>query len=117
MMSIFLRSLVFNILFYLLLVFWVLVGMPTFLMPRRALMNIAKYWGRTSIWLLRVVCNIKVEYPRPREYPERAADRRLQASVDVGDLRADAVLRYAAYILKRELIWIPFFGWYLVRPT
>ena len=28
MMSIFLRSLVFNVLFYLLLVFWVLVGDP-----------------------------------------------------------------------------------------
>ncbi|HEX9472158.1 MAG TPA: 1-acyl-sn-glycerol-3-phosphate acyltransferase, partial [Bradyrhizobium sp.] len=34
MVSIFLRSLVYNVLFYLLLVFWVIVGIPTFLMPR-----------------------------------------------------------------------------------
>ena len=29
MVSIFLRSLVFNVLFYLLLAFWVIVGLPT----------------------------------------------------------------------------------------
>ena len=36
MVSIFLRSLVYNVLFYLLLAFWVIVGIPTFLMPRWA---------------------------------------------------------------------------------
>ena len=37
MVSIFLRSLVYNVLFYLLLVFWMLVAIPTFLMPPRAI--------------------------------------------------------------------------------
>ena len=36
MVSIFLRSLVYNVLFYLVLVFWIIVGIPTFLMPRWA---------------------------------------------------------------------------------
>ena len=34
MVLIFLRSLVYNVLFYLLLAFWVIVGLPTLLMPR-----------------------------------------------------------------------------------
>ena len=38
MVSIFLRSLVYNVLFYALLVFWILVALPTFLMPPRAFM-------------------------------------------------------------------------------
>src|ERR1700748_1755012 len=42
MVSIFLRSLLFNVLFYLLLAFWVIVGIPTYLMPRWAIMTIAK---------------------------------------------------------------------------
>ena len=37
MVSIFLRSLVYNVLFYALLVFWILVAIPTFLMPRARL--------------------------------------------------------------------------------
>jgi 1-acyl-sn-glycerol-3-phosphate acyltransferase len=55
MVSIFLRSLIFNVLFYLLLAFWVIVAIPTYLMPRWAILNIARYWARSSIWLMRVI--------------------------------------------------------------
>jgi 1-acyl-sn-glycerol-3-phosphate acyltransferase len=70
MVSIFLRSLVYNVLFYLVLAFWVIVGIPTYLMPRRAIMTIAKYWARSSIWLLRVICNVKVEYRGLEKIPD-----------------------------------------------
>ena len=70
MILIFLRSLVFNVLFYLLLVCWLIVAIPTFLMPRWAILSIAKYWARSSIWLLRVICNTKVEYRGTEKIPE-----------------------------------------------
>ena len=35
---------------------------PDLLMPRRAIMTIAKCWARSSIWLMRVICNINVEF-------------------------------------------------------
>ena len=60
MALIFLRSLIYNVLFYLLLVFWVIVGIPTFLMPRWAILNVARYWAHTSIWLMRVICGTKL---------------------------------------------------------
>ena len=62
MTSIFVRSLIYNVLFYVLLVFWILVAIPTFVMPPRAFMAIAKAWATSSIWLMRVVCNTKVDY-------------------------------------------------------
>ena len=48
MVSIFLRSLVYNFLFYVLLAFWVIVGIPTYLMPRSAIMSVAarRTWGK-----------------------------------------------------------------------
>ena len=98
MVSIFLRSLVYNVLFYLVLAFWVIVGIPTYLMPRWAIMNIARYWARSSIWLMRVICNTKVEYRGLEKIPEGTADRRIETSVDVGNLRAAAVLRSAALL-------------------
>lgn len=70
MVSIFLRSLVFNILFYILLVVWVLIGIPTYLMPRWGILWIAKNWGLTSIWLMRVICNTKVEYRGVEKIPQ-----------------------------------------------
>jgi len=54
-----LRSVAFNILFYLNLVLHVVAAIPTYALPRRAFMAMAKSWGYTSGWLLRVAAGIK----------------------------------------------------------
>ena len=46
MISIFVRSLIYNVLFYVLLVFWNIVAIPTFVMPPRAFMAVAKAWAK-----------------------------------------------------------------------
>src|SRR4051794_23445216 len=70
MALIFLRSLMYNVLFYALLVFWILVAVPTFLMPPRFFMRIAKAWALSSVWLQRVVCNTRVEYRGVEKIPK-----------------------------------------------
>jgi 1-acyl-sn-glycerol-3-phosphate acyltransferase len=115
--SIFLRSLVFNILFYIVLIFWVLVGIPTFLMPRKGILFIAKSWGRSSIWLMRVICNTKVEYRGLEKIPQGPL---LVASKHQSIWETFALLQFfdqPLYILKRELKWIPIFGWYLSKSS
>src|SRR5258708_34833238 len=57
MVSIFLRSLVYNVLFYALLVFWILVAIPTYLMPPRAFMAVGQAGGGRSGLLVAGVCN------------------------------------------------------------
>ena len=111
MVSIFLRSLVYNILFYLVLAFWVIVGIPTYLMPRWGIMNIAKYWARSSIWL------IKVEYRGLEKIPDGPL---IVAAKHQSMWETFALLQFfdqPLYILKRELRWIPLFGWYLVKSN
>src|ERR1700712_428355 len=115
MTSIFVRSLIFNVLFYLLLAFWVIVGIPTYAMPRSAIMHIARLWARSSIWLMRVVCNIKVEYRGLEKIPPGPL---IVASKHQSMWETFALLQFfdqPLYILKRELKWIPLFGWYLVK--
>ncbi|MGO3926734.1 1-acyl-sn-glycerol-3-phosphate acyltransferase [Rhodopseudomonas pseudopalustris] len=115
MTSIFLRSLVYNVLFYIMLVFWILVGLPTFVMPRAAIVNIAKLWGRSSIWLLRVVCNTKVEFRGTDKIPQGPL---IVAAKHQSMWETFALLQFfdqPLYILKRELMWIPVFGWYLKK--
>ena len=117
MVSIFLRSLVYNVLFYLLLVFWVIVGIPTYLMPRWAIMTIARYWARSSIWLMRVICNTKVEYRGLEKIPHGPL---IVASKHQSMWETFALLQFfdqPLYILKRELKWIPLFGWYLIKAN
>ena len=115
--AIFLRSLVFNVLFYLLLAFWVIVAIPTYLMPRWAILNIARYWARSSIWLMRVICNIKVEYRGLEKIPKGPL---IVASKHQSMWETFALLQFfhqPLFIVKRELKWIPLFGWYLNKSN
>jgi 1-acyl-sn-glycerol-3-phosphate acyltransferase len=115
MVSIFLRSLVYNVLFYVLLVFWNIVAIPTFLMPRRAFMAVAKMWARSSVWLLRVVCNVRLEVRGREKIP---AGPLIVASKHQSMWETFALMPYfdaPLFIYKRELAWIPFFGWYLMK--
>src|SRR6202051_2900497 len=115
MVAIFLRSLVYNVLFYALLVFWLIVAIPTFLMPRWAILTTARNWARSSIWLLRVICNTKVEYRGLEKIPKGPL---IVASKHQSMWETFALLQFfdqPLYILKHELKWIPLFGWYLLK--
>ena len=117
MVSIFLRSLVYNVLFYLLLAFWVILGIPTYVMPRSGIITIAQCWARSSIWLMRVICNTKVEYRGVEKIPKGPL---IVASKHQSMWETFALLQFfpePLYILKRELKWIPLFGWYLVKTN
>jgi 1-acyl-sn-glycerol-3-phosphate acyltransferase len=106
------RSIIFNVLFYLNLFAHCIAAIPTLLLPRRAIIEVIRVWARTSIWLLRIVCGITVEF-RGREKISRGS--LIVASKHQSLWETFALLLLfddPAYILKRELIYIPFFGWY-----
>ena len=96
-----------------------LPGIPTFVMPRAVLMSgWRRLGGRWNIWLMRVICGTSVRILGTGKNSKRPADRCLEAPVDVGDLRAALVsIDQPVFILKRELTWIPFFGWYLLKKA
>jgi len=113
MTTIFLRSLIYNVLFYVWLVALILIALPTFLLPRAALLVVVRFWARSSIWLLRVVCGTRVEYRGVERIP---AGPLIVASKHQSMWETFALTQFfdqPLYILKRELMWIPFFGWYL----
>jgi 1-acyl-sn-glycerol-3-phosphate acyltransferase len=109
-----LRSVAFNVLFYLNLVLHMIVALPTFFLPRRAFMGIAKSWGRTSNALL-AVAGIRIEMRGLEKIPRGAL---LVASKHQSFWEAFTLLTLfddPAFIVKRELMWIPFFGWFLSK--
>src|ERR1700726_5309036 len=115
MVSIFLRSLIYNVLFYVLLVLWMLVAVPTFLLPRRIFMRVAKAWARSNIWLMSLICHIKGEYRGVEKIPKGPL---IVASKHQSMWETFALLQFfdaPLFIYKRELGWIPFFGWYLMK--
>ncbi|HEY3679676.1 MAG TPA: lysophospholipid acyltransferase family protein [Bradyrhizobium sp.] len=106
------RSVVFNIAFYLNLFVHFIAAIPTLVLPRRAIVKVATFWGRTNLVLLRVICGIKVDYRGLDKIPPGPL---LVASKHQSLWETFALLPLfddPAFILKRELLWIPFFGWY-----
>ena len=117
MVLIFLRSLVYNLLFYLVLVVLIIIAIPTFVMPRPAIMTVARWWARSSIWLMRVICRTKVEYRGLEKIPNGPL---IVASKHQSFWETFALLQFfdqPLFILKRELMWIPVFGLYLKKAN
>ncbi|MEZ5765405.1 MAG: lysophospholipid acyltransferase family protein [Xanthobacteraceae bacterium] len=115
MVPIFIRSLLFNIGFYLSLILHMIVALPAFLLPRQVLFELAKSWARSMNWMLRVFCNVRVEYRGMENIPEGPlliAAKHQSAWETVGLL---PLFRQPMYILKRELTWIPLFGLFLLK--
>jgi len=111
-LSLLIRSLLFNALFYASLTVHMVVALPTFFLPRRVLLVFVRSYARTSLWLLRVVCGIKVEWRGIENIPRGACIVACKHQSAWETFALYAVLRDPAYILKRELMWIPLFGWY-----
>jgi 1-acyl-sn-glycerol-3-phosphate acyltransferase len=107
-----LRSLVFNLLFYLNLALHVIAAIPTYALPRRYFFVVARSWAHTSNWLLRAVVGTKVALRGLEKIPSGAL---LVASKHQSVWETFTLLTLfddPAYVFKRELMWIPIFGWY-----
>ncbi len=81
-------------------------------MPRWGIIAVARFWARTNLWLLRTICGIRVEFRGVEKIPPGPL---LVASKHQSLWETFALLLILpdpAYIMKRELMWIPFFGWY-----
>jgi 1-acyl-sn-glycerol-3-phosphate acyltransferase len=109
------RSILFNIAFYLNLLFWMLVSIPTLVMPRKVFMGITKLWSLSSLWLARVIVGMKFELRGAQNIPK-------DGCIVVGKHQSawEAFVLFSlfedpCFILKRELAWIPLFGLYVLK--
>jgi 1-acyl-sn-glycerol-3-phosphate acyltransferase len=115
MVLLFLRSLLFNVLFYAVLVFWIVVALPTFFMSPRATLRVAGWWADTTIMLMRTICNIKVEFRGVEKIPKGPL---VVASKHQSFWETFALLMFfdrPIFILKRQLMHIPAFGQLLMK--
>ena len=112
-MIVLIRSLTFNLLFYLNLITLLLVSLPALAMTRREVFAVARFWARSSLWLLKTICGTHVEFRGREHIPAEpfivAAKHQSMWETFALTLLFDDF----TFILKRELTFIPFFGWYL----
>ncbi|MDQ0503518.1 1-acyl-sn-glycerol-3-phosphate acyltransferase [Xanthobacter agilis] len=111
-----LRSLVFQVAFYVVTVIYVFAFLPLLLLPRRRHWKYAVLaWANTNSALLRLICGTRVEIQGRENIPDGPL---LIASKHQSAWETMALLPLfsdPAFVLKRELIRIPLLGWHLTK--
>jgi 1-acyl-sn-glycerol-3-phosphate acyltransferase len=110
-----LRTVLFNLCFYVSTILYMVVFLPVLLMPRKTIWRVVDIWVRTNLWFLRTICGITIEFSGTERIP---AGPLLVASKHQSTAETYALLKWFSdpvYVLKRELMWIPVFGWYVAK--
>ena len=110
-----LRSLIFYIYMYGLMAIFGLAGAPLLLGPRR--------WARAYLRIylhviwggLRLICGVHYEVRGLEHYPEDGALVAAKHQSMWETLAFWGILKDPAIILKKSLIYMPFFGWFAVK--
>ncbi len=106
------RSLLFHVWFLIVSVVMFLGAIPLFLGPRIAVIRAAQIWAHLQLWGLRVFCGQTYEV-RGREHIPNGAALVASKHYSMWETIAFMVLvDDPAIVLKRELLNVPFYGWY-----
>jgi 1-acyl-sn-glycerol-3-phosphate acyltransferase len=106
------RSILFVVLFYVTTTLFVVIGSPLLFGPRRLAMAALAVHARFELFLLRTIVGTHMEVRGQDEVPEGPC---LVASKHQSAWETFALIplfRDPALLMKRELFWIPFHGWF-----
>jgi 1-acyl-sn-glycerol-3-phosphate acyltransferase len=111
-----LRSLIFNIVFVINNILWFVLALPALLLPRKTFfLWVLHPWCWSNLWLHAVICGCRMEFRGRENIPKGGfmVASKHQSAWETMALAAS--FPEPRYILKRELMWVPLFGFYLMR--
>ena len=110
----FIKSLIFNLFFYSIVIIVLIIAIPTLVMPKKFTLLFGKFLANSIILILRITLNTKVIFHGLENL--KKVDKFFVASAHQSMLETfilQAPLNFPIFILKKELLNIPLFGWYL----
>lgn len=110
-----LRSLAFNVGWYLGSAVFALVGAPLLLAPRRVVVAWARLWIAFVLWWLRVTCRLTHRVIGLENLPAGPVIIACKHQSTWETLSFTGLFSDIAIVLKRELLYIPIVGWAMAR--
>ncbi|MFL6711984.1 MAG: lysophospholipid acyltransferase family protein [Sulfurifustis sp.] len=111
------RQLVGSVLFYLGMWISVLIYAPpmllTFLLPFPARFYLISRWSVLQLWMLKVFCGIRHEVHGRENIPRGPAVIMAKHQSTWETLAFALIFPPQTWVLKRDLMWVPLFGWAL----
>ena len=112
---IYLRSVLFNVVFYVNLALFLVLGSGFYFTPRKWSIRALQVWAKASLFWLRVIAGIRIEVRGHENIPQGPC---LVAGKHQSFWETFAILPLLddpAMVLKKELTYIPFFGWFIYK--
>jgi len=111
------RSLVFLLLQIIITPPFALLALLTFPLSRLTRYRFISLWAKMMLPILRVVCGIRYEVRGIENLPKQPCIVLCKHQSAWETLALQAVFPPQVWVLKRELLWIPFFGWALALTS
>ena len=112
----FIKSLIFYLLFYFVVITVLIIAIPTLIMPKKFTLLFGKFLANLIILVLKVSLNVKVFFHGLDNL--KKTEKFFVASAHQSLLETfilQSPLNFPIFILKKELLKIPLFGWYLKK--
>jgi 1-acyl-sn-glycerol-3-phosphate acyltransferase len=111
------RSLLFFLIQSMLTVVWSLLSLLTFPLPPLARYRFITVWSRMVVWLARALCGIDYEVRGLQNLPKQPAIILAKHQSAWETLAFQVFLPPQVWVIKRELLRVPFFGWGLAMMS
>lgn len=115
---IYVRSLLFQIYFYASVCVFALTLAILSWVPYKKRFILARWWGLSMLWVGRWLCGLRYQFEGLENIPDEPSVVLIKHSTVFETYAQLVVFPPHAWVLKRELQWIPLFGWGLaaMRP-
>ncbi len=110
-----LRALAFNVAFVAVTALLGLLALPLLLAPRRWVMQFGRFWAWCVLALLKPIVGLDGEIRGTEHLPAGPAIIAMKHQSAWDALILPIVLGDPAVVIKRELLFVPFYGWYAGR--
>ena len=104
-----LRSIIFSIIFFLGIIFISIIFLPAFLLPQTIVLKGGKLMGHWTTFCLKTILSVKIKI-LGKEFFIASSHQSMFETFFL-----QTIFNAPVFILKKELIFIPVFGWYLKK--
>jgi len=110
------RSVIFNVLFILMTALQLLFWLPVFFfLPREDGWKVVKGWAWLTLWMQHILIGTRFEFRGTENIPEGGFILASKHQSSWETYTMVPFLSDPSYILKRELMFVPIFGWFAMK--
>ncbi|MBE8190001.1 MAG: 1-acyl-sn-glycerol-3-phosphate acyltransferase [Candidatus Thioglobus sp.] len=114
----YLRSLLFLLGSEIVLIFVVSFAILVFFLPLRFRYKVLSNWAKFNIWWLKITCKIELKVLGRENIPQQSCVIISNHQSTWETFALQKIFPHQTWVLKKELLWIPIFGWglWLLKP-